>query len=99
MKLSFDTVCLVFGVTLVHVLLIAFLSPTGSDSPRVLESVGVDSSLTMEEDLPEVDPLPPLPLIERRQVPPTTLDPYDLPALPREEAFIAPEDPVAISRS
>ncbi len=33
MKLSFQTVCIVFGVTLVHLLFIATLVPTGGGIP------------------------------------------------------------------
>ncbi len=95
MKLSLQTVCVVFGVTLVHLLFIAALSPGRGEAARNLGTVLPDASE------PEFigEEFVPVPAVERRRPVPTAVEGFDQPALRREEASVPALDPVAISRS
>lgn len=106
MRLSFQTVCIIFGVTLVHLIVIAALSPVGSEGENMLGPV---PELVIEREVGESpasapgDSVPPA--VEtpadasRPDVAPA--EPIDLPARRREDASApvnpAPE-PVAATR-
>jgi hypothetical protein len=106
MKLSFQMVCIIFGVTLVHLVIIATLSPIGIEGETYLGPVpeliveGSPSEETSSSpgpeaagavEVPAVSPLP-----EAVQA-----EPIDLPARRREEASLpgtSDPDPVAATR-
>jgi len=109
MRLSFQTVCIIFGVTLVHLIIIATLSPVGSEGERyfgpvpdlIVEGTGPEEAATHPEPNPlratDETYLTPRP----DAVHAVPAEPIDLPARRREDASapIAPAaDPVAATR-
>ncbi len=95
MRLSLQTFCLVFGVTLVHLLFIAALSPVetgGKDADARLSDVP-DEGTEMEEPESEV------PVVERRRREEVSVDFFDQPALRREEVALPSQEPDAASES
>lgn len=106
MRLSFQTVCIIFGVTLVHLIIIATLSPVGSGGERYFGPVPdlIVEGTNPEEAVAHPDPNP-LRAADEASVTPRpdaiSTEPVDLPARRREEAAvpIAPAaDPVAATR-
>ena len=112
MKLSFQTVCIIFGVTLVHLIIIATLSPMGSEGERLFGPVPdlVVGEGPAEETI-DADGTESQPIHDGRSshlaprpdaAPPTPVElPVDLPARRREEAaapVTPPADPVAATR-
>ena len=112
MKLSFQTVCIIFGVTLVHLILIATLSPVGSEGEALFGPVPdlvVEEFASGETEVTTGTVTDPLresrdPAVTPRPdaVPATPGElPVDLPARRREEAALPvtpPSDPVAATR-
>lgn len=99
MKLSFQTVCIIFGVTLVHLIIIATLSPVGSEGESFLGPVPelVIEGTVSEETATSSEPNPlssgenPAEASRPEAAPG---EPIDLPARRREEAS-APGTPAA----
>lgn len=106
MRLSFQTVCIIFGVTLVHLIIIATLSPVGSEGERYFGPVPdliVEGTATEEAAThPEPNPLRATDEASLTPRPDSVpAEPIDLPARRREDAAapIAPAaDPVAATR-
>jgi hypothetical protein len=106
MKLSFQMVCIIFGVTLVHLVIIATLSPVGIEGETFL---GPGPELVLEGN-PTGEAVPsPVPDAEGSREVPAVLplreafpsEPIDPPARRREEAAVpvtSDPDPVAVSR-
>jgi len=106
MRLSFQTVCIIFGVTLVHLIVIAALSPVGSEGENMLGpvpelviegEVGGSPAPAPGDSLPAAVEMP----AEASRPDAAPAEPIDLPARRREEASTpvnpAPE-PVAATR-
>lgn len=102
MKLSFHTVCIIFGVTLVHLVVIAAISPTGSEGmtlygPADVDAPDLDSAEGASEASLTIEDVG-RPMVTESAEADT---PVDLPARRREDAGLAPNplaDPVASTR-
>jgi hypothetical protein len=106
MKLSLQTVCIIFGVTLVHLVLIATLSPVGGEGENYLgpvsetlaEGAVADEAPASLESIPASPGGNPTPVSLPDAAP---AEPIDLPARRRENAA-APStnatEPVAATR-
>lgn len=103
MKLSFQTVCIIFGVTLVHLIVIAAISPRGSEGMTLYGPAGFEAS---ELETTEATPEPAAGVGEANQgAVPNSVEaaaPVDLPARRREDAALPSHplsEPVAATRA
>jgi len=106
MQLSFQMVCIIFGVTLVHLVIIATLSPVGIEGDTLLGPVpelvleGSPTGEAVPSSMPDAAGSREAPaVLPLREAFPS--EPIDLPARRREEAaapVTSDLDPVAVSR-
>lgn len=103
MKLSLQTVCIIFGVTLVHLIVIAAISPRGSEGVTLYGPAGFEAP---ELETAEANPEPVSGPVEADQAPvPEPVGaaaPIDPPARRREDAALPSHplsEPVAATRA
>lgn len=106
MKLSFHLVCILFGVTLVHLVIIASLSPMGAEGKTFHgpvpertegEKLSVESTTSPGSGPVDADKVPAVTSLPE----PVQAEPIDLPAQRRQEAPFpgaSVHDPVATTR-